>query len=100
VALSGRANPTVRDFVEFTKCGTLSELPVFVGDSKSVADQMGQWHATACDAFDTSQNRTDMPGVDFSRWLQPVAIAAVIVFSSDASTCDEWGGRRCRLGQG
>jgi FMN-dependent oxidoreductase (nitrilotriacetate monooxygenase family) len=51
VSLSGRSNPTVRDFVEFTKRGTLSEFPVFVGDPKAVADEMEEWFGTACDGF-------------------------------------------------
>jgi alkanesulfonate monooxygenase SsuD/methylene tetrahydromethanopterin reductase-like flavin-dependent oxidoreductase (luciferase family) len=51
VALSGRANPTVRDFVQFTKRGTLDEFPVFTGDPKRIADQMEQWFGTACDGF-------------------------------------------------
>jgi NAD(P)-dependent dehydrogenase (short-subunit alcohol dehydrogenase family) len=30
--------------------------------------------------IDTPQNRADMPNADFSRWVQPEAIASVIVF--------------------
>ncbi len=30
--------------------------------------------------IDTPQNRTDMPNADYSRWVQPAAIASVIVF--------------------
>jgi len=30
--------------------------------------------------IDTPQNRADMPGADFSRWIQPTAIASVIAF--------------------
>lgn len=36
--------------------------------------------------IDTPQNRSDMPGADFSRWVAPEAIADVIVFlASDAA---------------
>jgi FMN-dependent oxidoreductase (nitrilotriacetate monooxygenase family) len=71
VALSGRANPTVRDFVEFTKRGTLSELPVFVGDPKSIADQMEQWYGTACDGFVLAGTHTPGAYEDFVRLVVP-----------------------------
>jgi NAD(P)-dependent dehydrogenase (short-subunit alcohol dehydrogenase family) len=36
--------------------------------------------------IDTAANRADMPTADFSRWVQPAALAAVIVFlASDAA---------------
>jgi NAD(P)-dependent dehydrogenase (short-subunit alcohol dehydrogenase family) len=36
--------------------------------------------------IDTPRNRVDMPGADFSRWVAPAAIAAVILFlASDAA---------------
>jgi NAD(P)-dependent dehydrogenase (short-subunit alcohol dehydrogenase family) len=35
--------------------------------------------------IDTPRNRLDMPNVDFSKWVQPAAIAEVIVFLASSS---------------
>ncbi len=51
VKMSGRPNPTPRDFVTFTNRGRLGEFPVFVGSPKTVADQMEEWFGSACDGF-------------------------------------------------
>jgi FMN-dependent oxidoreductase (nitrilotriacetate monooxygenase family) len=71
VALSGRANPTPEDFVTFTRRGTISEFPVFVGDPRDVADQMEEWFGTACDGFVIAG--THAPGAyeDFVRLVVP-----------------------------
>ena len=38
--------------------------------------------------IDTPQNRSDMPGADFSKWVPPQALADVIAFlASDAARC-------------
>ena len=37
--------------------------------------------------IDTPQNRNDMPGADFSRWVRPEEIASVILFlASEAAS--------------
>ena len=72
VALSGKANPTVRDFVQFSNRGTIRELALFVGGPKEVADQMEQWFVEeACDGYVLAA--THMPGAyeDFSRLVVP-----------------------------
>ncbi len=71
VKMSGKSNPTVDEFVRASGRGTLSELPVFVGTPKAVADQMEEWFATACDGFVVSA--THMPGSyeDFVRLVVP-----------------------------
>src|SRR5579871_6821232 len=52
VAASGKTNPTVRDFVDFSRRGTLREMPTFVGSPKMVADQFEQWFTErGCDGF-------------------------------------------------
>ncbi|ATE64263.1 LLM class flavin-dependent oxidoreductase [Rhizorhabdus dicambivorans] len=71
VTMSGRANPTVGDFVEFTRRGTLNEFPVFVGDAKSVADQMEEWFGTACDGFVLAASHVPGSYEDFTRMVVP-----------------------------
>lgn len=72
VALSGKKNPSVRDFVEFSNRGRLREFNVFIGSPTTVADQMEQWFKEeACDGFVLSP--THVPGgyEDFVRLVVP-----------------------------
>ena len=69
---SGKPNPTLRDFMEYTGRGTLRELPLFVGTPRQVADQMEAWLCGgACDGFVLAA--THMPGAyeDFVRLVVP-----------------------------
>jgi alkanesulfonate monooxygenase SsuD/methylene tetrahydromethanopterin reductase-like flavin-dependent oxidoreductase (luciferase family) len=70
--LSGKPNPTVRDFAQFSGRGTLRELPTFVGTAAKIADQMEEWfEGGACDGFVLAA--THMPGAyeDFVRLVVP-----------------------------
>ncbi len=72
ISLSGKANPTVRDFVHFSGRGTIKEFPIFCGTPTDVADQMEEWFtARACDGFVLVA--TQMPGAfeDFCRLVVP-----------------------------
>jgi len=72
VNLSGKSNPTTRDFVKFSGRGTIREVPTFVGTPQSVADQMEEWfNGGACDGF--VLGATHMPGAyeDFVRLVVP-----------------------------
>jgi len=72
VQLSGKPNPTVRDFAQFSGRGTLRELPTFFGTGKEIADQMEAWfEGGACDGFVLAA--THMPGAyeDFVRLVVP-----------------------------
>ena len=72
VEMSGKKNPTVRDFVEVSGRGTIAEHKVFCGTPKSVADQMEEWFtAPACDGFVLAAS--SMPGTyeDVARLLVP-----------------------------
>jgi len=61
IRLSGKANPTVRDFVEHSARGTLKEMAQFVGTAKQVADGMEEWFTgKGCDGFVLAA--THMPG--------------------------------------
>jgi FMN-dependent oxidoreductase (nitrilotriacetate monooxygenase family) len=72
VRLSGKANPTTRDFIEHSGRGTLRELPLFVGTPRRVADGLEEWFTGgACDGFVLAA--THMPGAydDFVRLVVP-----------------------------
>lgn len=51
VQMSGKKNPSVREFVEFSGRSTLKESPTFVGTATQVVDQMEEWFQDACDGF-------------------------------------------------
>lgn len=69
--LSGKANPTVDDFVRYSGRGTIREFPVFVGAAKDVADQLEEWHAQACDGFVVSATHTPGAYDDFVDLVVP-----------------------------
>jgi FMN-dependent oxidoreductase (nitrilotriacetate monooxygenase family) len=72
VRLSGKPNPTVRDFIQWSGRGTLSEMPRFVGTPADVADGLEEWFTgRAADGFVLAA--THMPGAyeDFARLVVP-----------------------------
>ena len=72
IQLSGKKNPTSRDFVEHSGRGRLREQPVFKGNANDVADQMEAWFTErGCDGF--VLGTTVMPGgyEDFVRMVVP-----------------------------
>ena len=71
VLLSGKKNPTLGDFVHYSKRGTISEHPVFCGAPKEVADQMEEWFTNCCDGFVFAA--TSLPGTyeDIVRLVVP-----------------------------
>jgi FMN-dependent oxidoreductase (nitrilotriacetate monooxygenase family) len=72
VQVSGKPNPTVRDFVELSGRGTVREMPTFVGSPKTVADKFEQWFTDGgCDGFVVAA--THVPGTyeDFVRFVVP-----------------------------
>lgn len=71
VKLSGRADPTPRDFVQYTQRGTLAEFPVFLGTPKQVADQMEEWYGSACDGFVVAAGQIPGSYDDFVRHIVP-----------------------------
>ena len=58
--MSGKKNPSVRDFVEASGRGTLNDGPVFCGTGEQVADMMEEWFSKGCDGFVLSA--TAVPG--------------------------------------
>ncbi|MCB1511186.1 MAG: LLM class flavin-dependent oxidoreductase, partial [Hyphomicrobiaceae bacterium] len=72
VQVSGKAHPTLDDFVRFSNRGTIREFPVFCGTGKQIADQMEEWFVgEACDGFVVAA--TSLPGnyEDVSRLVIP-----------------------------
>ena len=72
IELSGTANPSVNDFIQWSGRGTLRELPLFMGTPAQVADQMESWfQGEACDGFVLAA--THMPGAyeDFVNQVVP-----------------------------
>lgn len=69
---SGKKNPSPRDFITFSKRGTINESPVFCGTANDVADQLEVWFKSeVCDGFVLSA--THRPGAyeDFGRLVIP-----------------------------
>ena len=72
VTLSGKPNPSVRDFVHFSGRGTIGEFPIFCGTPTTVADQMEEWFTSrACDGFVLAATHTPGAFEDFSRYVVP-----------------------------
>lgn len=71
VTLSGKNNPTIRDFVQFSSRGTVREFPRFGGTPKEIADGLEEWFGTCCDGFVVAA--THLPGSyeDFVRLVVP-----------------------------
>lgn len=72
IQVSGKSNPTLDDFVKFSKRGTINEFPVFCGTPKKIADEMEQWFVEkGCDGFVIAA--TSLPGSyeDISRLVVP-----------------------------
>jgi alkanesulfonate monooxygenase SsuD/methylene tetrahydromethanopterin reductase-like flavin-dependent oxidoreductase (luciferase family) len=72
IRLSGKRNPTTRDFITHSGRGTLYELPLFVGTPRQVADGLEEWFTSeACDGFVLAA--THIPGAyeDFVRLVVP-----------------------------
>ena len=71
VDASGRPDPTLADFVRISKRGTVHEMPIFLGTPSDIADQLEEWHGSACDGFVLAA--THVPGTydDFVRLVVP-----------------------------
>ncbi len=70
VRASGKANPTVREFLHFSGRGRPHNA--FVGGPQEIADQLEEWFTTgACDGFVLAA--THVPGsyADFVRFIVP-----------------------------
>jgi FMN-dependent oxidoreductase (nitrilotriacetate monooxygenase family) len=72
VRLSGKANPTPRDFIEVSGRGTVHDHPLFVGTPAQVADGLEAWFtAEACDGFVLSASHVPGAYEDLVRLVVP-----------------------------
>ncbi len=71
IQVTGKRNPSVRDFVEGSGRGTVNEGPNFVGTASQVVDQMEEWFNGACDGFVIQAMQTPGTYEDFVRLVVP-----------------------------
>ncbi len=72
VKLSGKAHPTVAEFVKFSGRGTLKEAPNFVGSASQVADGLEEWFTDrACDGFVVAASHVPGSYQDFVQLVVP-----------------------------
>ncbi len=72
VRLSGKTNPTLADFVEFSGRGTVREAPHLVGSPTQIADTMEKWFVEgAADGFVLFAAHTPGGYEEFSRYVVP-----------------------------
>ena len=72
VRLSGKSNPTLKDFVDHSGRGTVHEAPHLVGDPKQVADELEKWFTEgAADGFVLFASHTPGAYEEFSRYIVP-----------------------------
>jgi FMN-dependent oxidoreductase (nitrilotriacetate monooxygenase family) len=71
ITLSGKTNPSVQDFVQYSGWGTLHEGSTFVGTPTQIADYMEDWFGTCCDAFVIGASTVPGTYEDFARLVVP-----------------------------
>lgn len=68
---SGKPHPSVRDFVHYSRRGTLDEAGMFIGTPEQVADQMEDWFGSCCDGFVLAAGAVPGSYEDFARLVVP-----------------------------
>ena len=72
MAVSGKANPTTRDFIEISGRGTFHDHTRMIGSPKDVADGLEQWFTErACDGFVIAASHVPGAYEDFVRLVVP-----------------------------
>ena len=72
VELSGKKNPTVADFIEYSARGTIKEAPNFIGTAADIADGLEQWfRERACDGFVIGASHIPGTYEDFVTFVVP-----------------------------
>ncbi|MDQ6696611.1 MAG: LLM class flavin-dependent oxidoreductase [Actinomycetota bacterium] len=86
IKASGKTNPSVNDFVQYSGRGTLSEAPMFKGTPEEVADQMEDWFTDCCDGFVLAAASVPGSYEDFARLVVPVLQRRGLVQTEYAGT--------------
>jgi FMN-dependent oxidoreductase (nitrilotriacetate monooxygenase family) len=72
IRMSGKTNPTPRDFIEISGRGTIRDHPRFIGSPKEVADGLEEWFSSgACDGFIIAGSHVPGAYEDFVRLVVP-----------------------------
>ena len=72
MAVSGKTNPTTRDFIDISGRGTFHEHTRLIGTAKDVADGLEQWFVErACDGFVVAASHVPGAYEDFVRFVVP-----------------------------
>ncbi|WP_225625846.1 LLM class flavin-dependent oxidoreductase [Streptomyces werraensis] len=72
VRLSGKANPSVRDFVQYSGRGSLSRGDsTMVGTPAQIADRLEEWFGSCCDGFVLAASAVPGTYEDFARLVVP-----------------------------
>ena len=72
MSVSGKANPTTRDFIEISGRGTFHDHTRMIGSPKDVADGLEQWFTErACDGFVIAASHVPGAYEDFVRLVVP-----------------------------
>ncbi|HVC61643.1 MAG TPA: LLM class flavin-dependent oxidoreductase [Acetobacteraceae bacterium] len=70
--VTGKRNPSTRDFMEVTQRGTFHDHPRFVGSPQDVADGLEEWFTgRACDGFVVAASHVPGAYQDFARFVTP-----------------------------
>lgn len=72
IELSGKDNPSVRDFVTYSGRGEFPRKGAFTGTPEQVADQMEHWFETCCDGFVIAASAVPGTYEDVARYVVPV----------------------------
>jgi FMN-dependent oxidoreductase (nitrilotriacetate monooxygenase family) len=72
LAVSGKANPTTRDFIDISGRGTFHDHTRMIGSVKDVADGLEQWFSErACDGFVVAASHVPGAYEDFVKLVVP-----------------------------
>ena len=70
--MTGKLNPSTRDFMQVSQRGTFRDHPRFIGSPKDVVDGMQEWFEDrACDGYVVAASHVPGAYEDFARFITP-----------------------------